>query len=105
MGMLGLIGLGLVLLGAFRWGVLPQLRKLPWWDDLVIRLWALVGNSRTILVALCAELLGLLDEARLLDWSSLIGSEKAGRVIVVMGAVMIVLRLLTRAAVSFRVQA
>jgi LacI family transcriptional regulator len=52
-----------------------------------------------------AELLGVLDEAKLLDWSQLIGSEKAGRVMAIMGAVMIVLRVITRAAVSFRPQA
>jgi len=47
----------------------------------------------------------VLDEAKLLDWSALVGSERAGRVMVVMGAVMIVLRLITRVAVSFKPEA
>jgi hypothetical protein len=47
----------------------------------------------------------MLDEAKLLDWSALVGSERAGRVMVVMGVVMIVLRLITRAAVSFKAEA
>jgi hypothetical protein len=37
--------------------------------------------------------------------SALIGSERAGRVMVAMGTVMIVLRLITRAAVSFKPEA
>src|SRR5713226_6241483 len=105
MGMLGFIGLCLIAVGAYWWGVLPQLRKLSWWDAVTSRLWAAAGNSKTIAVAYAAELLGVLDEAKLLDWSALVGSEKAGRVMVVMGAVMIVLRLVTRAAVSFKAEA
>ena len=115
MGLLGLTGLSAILVGAFWWGVLPQLRKLPWWDTFVCgvgatltrlyaRLRILCGNSKTLAVAYAAELIGLLDEAKLLDWSQLIGSERAGRVMVVMGAVMIVLRVVTRAAVSFKPQ-
>jgi hypothetical protein len=115
MGLLGSIGLVAILVGAFWWGVLPQLRKLPWWDafsagvaarlrSLGARLWIIAGNSKTIAVAYAAELIGLLDELKLLDWSALIGSERAGRVMVAMGAVMIVLRLVTRAAVSFKPQ-
>jgi len=91
-----------IVVGAYWWAVLPQLRKLAWWDGLVIRLWALAGNSKTIAVAYAAELLGVLDEAKLLDWSELVGSERAGRVMVIMGAVMILLRLVTRAAVTFK---
>lgn len=68
------------------------------------RLRALAGNSRTLAVAYAAELLGVLDEAKVLDWSALIGAEAAGRVMVVMGALMIVLRLVTRTAVSFKAQ-
>jgi hypothetical protein len=112
MGLLGLTGLSAILVGAFWWGVLPQLRKLPWWQkgvharlqSLGSRLRILCGNSKTLAVAYAAELIGLLDEAKLLDWSQLIGSERAGRVMVVMGAVMIVLRVVTRAAVSFKPQ-
>jgi hypothetical protein len=104
MGLLGFVGLVAIIVGAYWWAVLPQLRKLAWWDGFVIRLWALAGNSKTIVVAYAAELLGLLDEAKLLDWSALVGSERAGRVMVIMGAVMIALRLVTRAAVTFRPQ-
>lgn len=104
MGLLGLTGLLAIIVGAYWWGVLPQLRKLAWWDGFTSRLWAAAGNSKTIAVAYAAELLGLLDEAKLLDWSTLVGSERAGRVMVVMGVVMIVLRLVTRAAVTFRPQ-
>jgi hypothetical protein len=98
-------GAGLLVIGGYLWA-----RKA--WPDLAARLWALLkgvyarlrglcGNSRTIAVAYAAELIGLLDEARVLDWSALIGSERAGRVLAIMGAVMIGLRLVTRAAVSF----
>ena len=63
MGLLGLAGLVAIIVGAYWWAVLPQLRKLAWWDSLVIRLWAFAGNSKTIAVAYASELLGLLDEA------------------------------------------
>jgi hypothetical protein len=112
MGLLGLVGLLLIAIGLWRWLVLPQLRGLSWWErleqsigdrlrSLITRLWALAGNSRTIAVAYAAELLGLLDEAKLLDWSALVGSEHAGRVMAAMGIAMIGLRLVTRTAVSF----
>jgi len=55
-------------------------------------------------VAYAAELLGVLDEAKVLDWSQLLGAESAGRVMVIMGALMIVLRLVTRTAVSFKAE-
>jgi hypothetical protein len=99
----------------YCWLVRPRLRLLPWWDDAVAevravleracaRLRAFCGNSKTIAVAYAAELLGVLDEAKVLDWSQLLGAESAGRVMVIMGAVMIVLRLVTRTAVSFKPQ-
>jgi hypothetical protein len=105
--------LAVLLLGAFWWGALPALRSLPWWENAMARVWVLLkgvharlrglcGNSRTIAVAYAAELVGLLDEARLLDWSQLLGVERGGRVMALMGAVMLVLRLVTRTAVSFR---
>jgi hypothetical protein len=100
-----LLGTILFFVGLYWWLALPWLRQRTWWDGLVARLWAIAGNSKTIVVGSAAELLGLLDEAKLLDWSALIGSEKAGRVMVVMGAAMIVLRLITRAGVSFKVEA
>ena len=105
MKLLSFVGTILFFLGLYWWFALPWLRQRTWWDGLVARLWAIAGNSKTIVVGYAAELLGLLDEAKLLDWSALVGSEKAGRVMVVMGAVMIVLRLVTRAAVSFKAEA
>ena len=94
---------------------LPRLRRLPWWNAAVVetravveragaRLRAVCGNSKTIAVAYAAELLGVLDEAKVLDWSQLLGAESAGRVMVIMGALMIVLRLVTRTAVDFTAQ-
>jgi hypothetical protein len=93
----------------------PHLRLLPWWDGAVAevrdllaracaRLRAFCGNSKTIAVAYAAELLGVLDEAKVLDWSQLLGAESAGRVMVIMGVVMIVLRLVTRTAVDFKAE-
>ena len=115
MGVLGFFGLIAVAVGAYRWLALPRLRKRPWWEGFVAgvraalaracaRLRALCGNSKTLAVAYGVELIGILDEARLLDWSELVGSENAGRVMVAIGAVMIVLRLVTRGAVSFRAE-
>ncbi|MCC6779760.1 MAG: hypothetical protein IT537_24530 [Hyphomicrobiales bacterium] len=109
--------LGLLLLSAVWWAVLPAQRRLPSWDAAIAligtrlstllacvcaRLRTLCGNSRTIAVAYAAELVGLLDEARLVDWSQLLGVERGGRVMALMGVVMLVLRLVTRSAVSFR---
>ena len=99
----------------YYWLALPRLRRLPWRDDGIaevravlerasVRLRAFCGNSKTIAVAYAAELLGVLDEAKVLDWSQLLGAESAGRVMVIMGAVMILLRLVTRTAVSFKPQ-
>ena len=91
------VAIGLVVIGVYFW-----LRKK--WPEVEVKLWALAGNSRTLLVAYAAELLGAIDELKLVDLSALLGSERAGRVMVVMGLVMIVLRLVTRTAVSFRSQ-
>jgi hypothetical protein len=113
-----LIGLvaAAIALTLYIWLILPRLRRRPWWAGVMVKaraalagayahLRALCGNSRTLAVAYAAELLGLLDEAQLLDWSQLLGAESAGRVMVVMGAVMILLRLVTRTAVSFKAEA
>ena len=100
----------------YIWLILPRLRRRPGWAGVIAearaalaaafaRLRALCGNSRTLAVAYAAELLGVLDEAKLLDWSALLGAESAGRVMVVMGAVMILLRLVTRTAGSFKAEA
>ena len=93
----------------YIWLILPRLRRQAGWNSAraafaaaYARLRALCGNSRTLAVAYAAELLGLLDEAQF--WSALIGAEGAGRVMAVMGAVMILLRLVTRTAVSFRAE-
>ncbi len=74
-------------------------------EGVYARLRGLCGNSKTIAVGYAAELLGILDEAKVLDWSQLLGAEAAGRVMVIMGAVMILLRLVTRTAVTFRTEA
>jgi hypothetical protein len=99
----------------YYWLLLPRLRRLAWCDGVAAevravleracaRLRGLCGNSRTIAVAYAAELLGVLDEAKVLDWSQLVGADSAGRVMVIMGVVMIVLRLVTRTAVDFKAQ-
>jgi hypothetical protein len=75
----------------YYWLFLARLRQLPWWDAAVAetraaleragaRARAFCGNSKTIAVAYAAELLGVLDEAKVLDWSQLVGAESAGRV-------------------------
>lgn len=51
------------------------------------------------------ELIGVMDEAKMLDWSQLVGAENAGRVMLIMGTAMILLRLVTRTAVSFKAEA
>jgi uncharacterized membrane protein len=99
----------------YYWLALPRLRRLAWWNAVVAEVRAILeragargrafcGNSKTIAVAYAAELLGVLDEAKVLDWSQLLGAESAGRVMVIMGALMILLRLVTRTAVSFKAQ-
>jgi hypothetical protein len=99
----------------YYWLALPHLRRLPGRDGVIAelravferassRLRAFCGNSKTIAVAYAAELLGVLDEAKVLDWSQLLGADSAGRVMVIMGVVMILLRLVTRTAVSFKPQ-
>ena len=111
--MLIVLVLAAIAVALYYWLVLPRLRRLPWWDSAVAAVRAVLdragararGNSKTIAVAYAAELLGVLDEAKVLDWSQLLGAESAGRVMVIMGALMIVLRLVTRTAVSFKAQA
>ena len=44
-----------VIVAAYWWLVLPRLRKLSWWDGAVARLWAMAGNSKTILVAYAVD--------------------------------------------------
>ena len=82
-----------------------RLRKLAWGSGFIARVWAVAGNSKTIAVAYAVELMGVMDEARLFDWSQLVGAENAGRVMVIMGAAMILLRLVTRTSVSFKAEA
>ena len=113
--MLVVLVLAAIAVALYYWLFLPRLRQLPWWDAAVAEARAVVeragararafcGNSKTIAVAYAAELLGVLDEAKVLDWSQLVGAESAGRVMVIMGAVMILLRLVTRTAVDFKAQ-
>jgi hypothetical protein len=113
--LLDLIVLAAIAITLYYWLVRPRLRRLPWWDGVVAgvrvvferacaRLRAFCGNSKTIAVAYAAELLGVLDEAKVLDWSQLLGADSAGRIMVIMGVVMILLRLVTRTAVSFKAQ-
>jgi hypothetical protein len=90
--------------GGSRGGTSSSRRCAPSSNARGARLRAFCGNSKTIAVAYAAELLGVLDEAKVLDWSQLLGAESAGRVMVIMGAVMILLRLVTRTAVSFKTQ-
>jgi len=52
-------------------------------------------SSRTIAIAYAAQILALLDELKLLDWSSLLGVERGGRVMAFMGVIMFVMRLIT----------
>ena len=105
MNLLGFLML-LAIIAATYWRVvLPRLRKLAWWKRFVARVWAVAGNSKTIAVAYAVELIGVMDEARMLDWSQLVGAENAGRVMMMMGVAMILLRLATRTAVSFRAEA
>lgn len=64
-------------------------------------LWAVAGNSRTISVAYGLQAAAVLDEAKIVDWSSLIGAENGGRIAAAIGASMFFLRLATHGAVSF----
>jgi len=105
MSVLGFLMPSVIIVAAYWWVVLPRLRKFSWWDGAVARLWAMAGNSKTILVAYAVELIGVMDEARMLDWSQLVGAENAGRVMVIMGAAMILLRRVTRTAVSVKAEA
>jgi hypothetical protein len=65
----------------------------------------LQATRKTIAVAYAVELIGVMDEAKMLDWSQLVGAENAGRVMLIMGTAMILLRLVTRTAVSFKAEA
>ena len=105
MNLLSILMLFAIIVAAYWWVVLPRLRKLPWWERFAARVWAVAGNSKTIAAAYAVELIGVMDEASMLDWSQLVGAENAGRVMVIMGAAMILLRLVTRTAVSFRAEA
>jgi hypothetical protein len=113
--MLIVLVLAAIAITLYYWLLLPRLRRLTWRDGGIAetravverassRLRAFCGNSKTIAVAYAAELLGVLDEAKVLDWSQLLGAESAGRVMVIMGALMILLRLVTRTAVSFKAE-
>ena len=68
------------------------------------RLWALAGNSRTLLVAYGLELVGALDEARYFAWSDWFGVTNGGRIAVACGFVMILMRMVTRGALAWQAQ-
>ena len=103
--MLIVLALIIVAIALYCWldGVVAAVRAVL--ERAAARLRGLCGNSKTIAVAYAAELLGVLDEAKVLDWSQLLGADSAGRVMVIMGVVMILLRLVTRTAVSFKPEA
>ena len=105
MNLLSILMLFAIIVAAYWRVVLPRLRKLAWWDRFAARAWAVAGNSKTIAVAYAVELIGVMAEASMLDWSQLVGAENAGRIMVIMGAAMILLRLVTHTAVSFRTEA
>ena len=105
MNLLSILMLFAIIVAAYWRVVLPRLRKLAWWDRFAARAWAVAGNSKTIAVAYAVELIGVMDEASMLDWSQLVGAENVGRIMVIMGAAMILLRLVTHTAVSFRTEA
>lgn len=86
--------------------VVATLVGLWFWNpgDLQARIWAIAGNSKTIAVAYAAELLAALDEFKMIDISSLLGAERAGRAVAIMGLIMFGLRLVTRGAASFKPQ-
>lgn len=105
MSVVGVFGLLALVVAVYWWAVLPRLRKLAGWGGFIARVWAIAGNSKTIAIAYAVELMGVMDEARLFDWSQLVGAENAGRVMVIMGAAMILLRLVTRTSVSFKAEA
>lgn len=72
------------------------------WAKIKAHLWAIAGNSRTILVGYGLEFAGYLDEAKYLDWTSWFGAERGGKLVMVLGGVVIGLRLITTAAVSWQ---
>jgi hypothetical protein len=104
MSLFGFLLLLAIVVAAYWWAIRPRLRKVAWWNGFVARIWAIAGNSKTIAVAYAVELIGVMDEAKMLDWSQLVGAENAGRVMVGMGVAMILLRLVTRSAVSFKAE-
>lgn len=65
------------------------------WNKIKSWFWRVCGNSRTIAIAYAAQILAMLDELKLLDWSALLGVERGGRVLAIMGVVMFALRLIT----------
>src|SRR5262249_7463082 len=75
-----IVALIIVAVALYYWLMRPRLRRLPRWDAAVakvralferacVRLRGLCGNSKTIAVAYAAELLGVLDEAKVLSAS------------------------------------
>lgn len=72
------------------------------WRKIKARLWALAGNSRTLLVMYGIEVAGYLDESKYLDWSAWFGAERAGRIAMIIGGVAIGLRIVSKGAVMWQ---
>ena len=70
--------------------------------DLKARFWAMCGNSRTILVSYLAMILAILEQAQVLDWAVLLGEKSSGKIMAIMGVAMLILRLVTQSAATFR---
>lgn len=66
-------------------------------------LWTIAGNSKTLAVAYAVELLSLLDEAKVVPWSELIGVERGGRVSAIVTTAFIFLRVVTKGPTTFKV--
>lgn len=60
------------------------------------------GHSRMIALSYGTFILAALDEAKVLDWSNLIGTEKGGRIAAVLGLAIFGLRMVTTGPVSWR---
>jgi hypothetical protein len=71
-------------------------------DKIKAWLWAVAGNSKTIAVAYAVQLLALIDEFKVVDWSALFGVERGGRIASIMSLLMIGLRLVTTGSTSFK---
>jgi hypothetical protein len=72
------------------------------WQSIKDWFWRVCGQSRTIALAYAAQILALLDEFKLIDWSNLLGVERGGRVLAICGVIMFIMRLVSNSAVTFK---